>query len=598
MSIYRNTLANEIEKKLEKNVKIAGWWANYRNHGGVIFGEIRDESGICQIVFEDNSKLMELVEKTPIESVVQVTGKVINRMEENFNLNLASGKYEIVVKTFKVLSKSKPLPFHISESRSVHEEIRLKYRFLDLRNETNQKILKLRSDVMYHVRTEMRKMDFTEVHTPILTASSPEGAREYVVFGSKTKGKCYVLPQAPQIFKQMLMVASVPRYFQIAPCFRDEDPRKDRAVGEFYQIDFEMSFATEEDVFKVARKLILSIFKKFSRKTIYDFVTMSYEEAINKYGSDKPDLRNPLIVENCETLFKKSDFQLFAKAIAEGKTVRGIRVDRNKVAKETTRGDFDRINEIAQKTEGFHLGYVYVENDEYRGPIGKFFTEEMKKQINLKNQEVMFFICDYEKKLLKNAGKALNLICQYFDLREKGTARFVFVKDFPMYEETESGAIDFSHNPFSLPHGGMASLMKQDPLTIKAHQYDIVCNGIELCSGAVRNENPECLIKAFEIAGYTKKEVMEKFPALVNALSYGAPPHAGAAPGFDRIIMLLMDDELENISVRDVCAFPLNGSGVDMLTGAPTYLPDKKMRELNLKILKEETKKGIEKKNA
>lgn len=594
MTSYRNLLGNDIGKKLNKNVCLAGWWSNYRNHGGVIFGEIRDESGICQLVFE-TSKLIELAEKTPIESVVQITGKIIERSEENINTNINSGKYEVVVKTFKVLSTSKPLPFHIEESRLVSEDLRLKYRFLDLRNRDNMKILTLRSDLMHFVRTKMRKMGFTEVHTPILTASSPEGAREYVVFGSKNKGKCYVLPQAPQIFKQMLMVASLPRYFQIAPCFRDEDQRIDRAVGEFYQIDFEMSFATEDDVFKVTKELLLSIFKKFtdSTKKIYDFVTMSYDEAINKYGSDKPDLRNPLIIENCEDIFKDSPFKLFSEGIAAGKSIRGIRVNRKLVVKDTTRGDFDRINELAQKLQpsGFHLGYIYNEDGEYRGPIGKFFTDDMKNQLNLKDKEVIFFLCDYEKNLLKNSGRALNLICNYFDLREKNAFRFVFVKDFPMFKLGDNGQIEFSHNPFSLPHGGMKSLLEKDPLTIKAHQYDIVCNGVELSSGAVRNANPECLIKAFEIANYTKKEVMEKFPALINALSYGAPPHAGAAPGFDRILMLLVDSDTGSVSVRDVCAFPLSGSGADLLTGAPTYLPEKKMKELNLKLLKEITKR-------
>ena len=436
---------------------------------------------------------------------------------------------------------------------------------------------------MFFVRQEMRKMDFWEIHTPLLNASSPEGAREYVVFSTHSKGKSYTLPQSPQIFKQLLMCSSVPRYFQIAPCFRDEDPRADRAVGDFYQIDFEMSFANQKDVLKVLNNLIIKIFKKFtSGKKVYKFVTMTYDEAINKYCSDKPDLRNPLFVEDVTKLFKASEFKLFANSIEGGKLVYGIRIDRGLVKKETTRGDFDRINEIAQKNQGFHLGYVYGENNEYRGPIGKFFTEEMKKQINLKNNECMFFLCDYKESLIKNSAKALNLICDYFDVREKDAFRMLFITDFPMFEKNDAGKIEFSHNPFSMPYGGMKALKTKNPLEIKAQQYDIVCNGIELSSGAIRNHDPECLLEAFKIAGYTEEEVYTKFKSLMNGLSYGAPPHCGAAPGFDRIIMLLT----ESNNVRDVTAFPLSGSGVDLLTGSPTYLQDNKMKELNLKFIK------------
>lgn len=580
---FRNILSNNIGKKIHKKVTLAGWWCNFRNHGGVVFGELRDESGICQLVIEE-PKLLDLLTKIPLESVLQVKGVVTLRAEENINTNLLSGAFEVIVNKINVLSLSKILPFHINESHLVNEELRLKYRFLDLRNDRQKNILKMRSDLMFYVRQKMRAMDFWEVQTPILTASSPEGAREYVVFSNKSNGKCYVTPQSPQVFKQILMVSSIPRYFQIAPCFRDEDPRKDRAVGEFYQIDFEMSFVNQDDVFKVMNSLITSIFKKFTvNKKIYEFITITHDEAMEKYASDKPDLRNPLFIENCSHIFKNSEFKLFTTSLQAGKEVKGIRVDRNLIAKDTTRGDFDRINEIAQKNEKFHLGYVYCENNEYRGPIGKFFTEEMKKTLNLKNNECMFFLCDYGTPLIKNCGKALNLICDYFDIREKNTFRFLFVKDFFMFEKNESGKIEFSHNPFSMPHGGMKALLTQDPLTIKAQQYDIVCNGIELSSGAIRNHDPLCLLEAFKIAGYTEEEVYSKFPSLMSGLSYGAPPHGGAAPGFDRILMLLTD----STNVRDVMAFPLSGSGADLLTGAPTYLPLAKMKELNLKLLKE-----------
>jgi aspartyl-tRNA synthetase len=580
---FRNILCNEIEKKLEKEIILAGWWINFRDHGGIIFGELRDESGVCQLVFE-NKDLVEEISKLSIESVIQVYGKVIKRDMENINEKLASGKYEVIVSKFTILSTSEILPFHINESHLVNEELRLKYRFLDLRNDKQKNILKLRSDLMFFVRQEMRAMDFWEIHTPLLNASSPEGAREYIVFSIHSKGKSYTLPQSPQIFKQLLMCSSIPRYFQIAPCFRDEDPRADRAVGDFYQIDFEMSFADQNDVLNVLNNLIIKIFEKFTtNKKVYKFVTMTYDEAINKYSSDKPDLRNPLFVEDTTNLFKGSEFKLFANSIEGGKLVRGIRIDRGLVEKETTRGDFDRINEIAQKNHGFHLGYVYGENNEYRGPIGKFFTDEMKNQIKLENNECMFFLCDYEVSLIKNAGKALNLICDYFDVREKDAFRMLFITDFPMFEKSESGKIEFSHNPFSMPYGGMDALKNQDPLTIKAQQYDIVCNGVELSSGAVRNHDPKCLLEAFKIAGYTEEEVYTKFKSLMNGLSYGAPPHCGAAPGFDRILMLLTD----STNVRDVTAFPLSGSGVDLLTGAPTYLPENKMKELNLKFIKD-----------
>lgn len=586
MTLFRNTLANNIGKKINKKIILAGWWANFRDHGGIIFGELRDESGLCQLVIEDQ-KLIDIVTKLPIESVIQVTGLVIHRSEENINSQFNSGAFEVVIDKVKILSTSKVLPFHINESHLVHEELRLKYRFLDLRNDKQKNIIKLRSDLMFFVRQKMRAMGFWEVHTPLLNASSPEGAREYVVFSINSKGKSYVLPQSPQIFKQLLMVSSIPRYFQIAPCFRDEDSRSDRAVGDFYQIDFEMSFTDQKAVVKVLNNLLVSIFTKFTTgKKIYKFVNMTHDQAMNKYASDKPDLRNPLYVEDCTSLFKGAEFKLFADSIAGGKLVKGIRIDRGLVAKATTRGDFDRINELAQRDDKFHLGYIYMENDEYKGPIGKFFTDPMKQQIKLQNNECMFFLCDFNPILTKNCAKALNLICNYFDIREKDAFRFVFVTDFPMFEKNDSGKIEFSHNPFSMPYGGINALLNQDPLTIKAQQYDIVCNGIELSSGAIRNHDPQCLLEAFKIAGYTEEEVYTKFQSLMNGLVYGAPPHGGAAPGFDRILMLLTD----STNVRDVTAFPLSGSGVDLLTGSPTYLPESKLKELNLKLMKDKIK--------
>jgi aspartyl-tRNA synthetase len=580
---FRNIFSNKIGNKINKKITLAGWWCNYRDHGGIIFGELRDDSGIAQLVIEDVNLIKQSI-KIPLESVIQVTGIVLLRSEENINLSLESGRFEVLINKIIILSQSKELPFHINDSHHINEELRLKYRFLDLRNPLQKKIIKTRSDLLFFVRQKMRSMGFIEIQTPILTASSPEGAREYVVFSCRSNGKCYVTPQSPQIFKQILMVSGMNKYFQIAPCFRDEDARKDRAVGEFYQIDFEMSFVNQSDILKVLNNLIISIFKKFtSGKKIHKFITMTYDMAMKKYGCDKPDLRNPLILEDCTNLFKNSSFNLFANAINLGKYIQGVRVNRSHIARETTRGDFDRINELSQREYQFHLGYVYTEIDEYKGPIGKFFTPEMKNLLDLKKDECIFFLCDEKEILQKNAIKALNLICDYFDLREKNSFRFVFVKDFPMYEKNDMGKIEFSHNPFSMPQGGLKSLLSKDPLTIKAEQYDIICNGIELSSGAIRNHDPQCLLEAFKIANYTEEEVYQKFTSLMSALSYGAPPHGGAAPGFDRILMLITDA----MNVRDVIAFPLSGSGADMLTGAPTYLSETKMKELNLKILKE-----------
>lgn len=576
-NMYRDVYSTNIGAELDREITISGWWCNFRHHGSVLFGDLRDTKGICQLVFEDKD-LIEKVSHINIESVIRVKGRVIKRSDDNINIHLPSGHFEIRVHNFDVISLSDILPFHIEESHKIEQELALKYRFLYLRQENHQKMLKMRSDLMFYVRELMRSMDFTEIQTPILTSSSPEGAREYAVFGSKTKGKAYVLPQAPQIFKQLLMVSGLHRYFQIAPCFRDEDSRRDRAVGEFYQIDFEISFATQEEIFQVLEHLIVNIFKKFAaQKKVFDFITITYKEALDKYGSDKPDFRNPLYLEDFTEMFKLSSFQLFVNRIQNGDIVRAIRVHREYVKKITTRGDFDRINTLAQE-EGFHLGYLYKEDNECKGPISKFISQEMRE--NIKDNECVFFLCDNMNNIKKNAFKALNLICDYFDLREKDTFRLLFVKDFPMFEES-NGVIEFSHNPFSMPQGGMNALKNEDPLEIKAFQYDVVCNGIELCSGGIRNHEVETLIKAFEIAGYNREEVLNKFPSIVNAFKYGVPPHGGAAPGFDRILMLLLEAE----SVRDVTAFPLNTNGIDMLMGAPSYLSEKRLKELHLKII-------------
>ncbi|OED45454.1 aspartate--tRNA ligase [Rickettsiales bacterium (ex Bugula neritina AB1)] len=576
-NIYHDVYSINIRKKLGEEITISGWWCNFRHHGGVLFGDLRDTKGICQLVFEDKH-LIETASHLNIETVIRIKGKVLERSYDNINSNIPSGSFEIYVNHLEVLSKSQILPFHIEESRKIEQELALKYRFLYLRHDKNQKMLKMRSDLMFYVRELMRGMDFIEVQTPILTSSSPEGAREYVVFGTKTKGKGYVLPQAPQIFKQLLMVSGLHRYFQIAPCFRDEDSRKDRAVGEFYQIDFEMSFTTEKEVFEVLNNLLINIFKKFApHKKVFDFVTINYKEALEKYASDKPDFRNPLYLEDVTNIFRNSSFKLFINRIEKGDIVKAIRVNREDINKVTTRGDFDRINTLAQE-EGFHLGYIYKEEEECKGPISKFISDEMRENIN--NNECLFFLCDNKNNIKKNALQALNLICDYFNLREKNTFRFVFVKNFPMFEKN-NGIIEFSHNPFSLPEGGIEALENMDPLEINALQYDVVCNGIELCSGSIRNHEINTLIKAFEIAGYSKDEVLNKFSSILNAFQYGVPPHGGAAPGFDRILMLLLGEE----SIRDVTAFPLNTNGVDMMMNTPCEISQKRLKELHIKII-------------
>ncbi len=559
-----------------KSIELAGWVSSVRDHGGVKFIDLRDDSGILQVVAREDQ--LTHVSK---ESSIHVVGVLKKRDPDLVNPKIMTGEFEVHANFIEVLGKCDLLPFEIDDSRNVKEELRLKYRFLDLRNPVNSKIIKLRSEILHFLRNKMYDMGFKEIQTPILTSSSPEGARDYLVPSRKYKGKFYALPQAPQIFKQILMVSGFDKYFQIAPCFRDEDSRADRAPGEFYQLDFEMSFAHQEDVFKVGEEILYSLFSKFSdnkKVTNIPFPRISYKDAMEKYGSDKPDLRNPLLIVDLSSIFLGSGFSAF-----DGKTVKGITVPN---CFSQPRKFFDKMNEFAQSIGMQGLGYIkFDENMTPSGPINKFIPDENRSKFleitNAVSNSVVFFISDSSKlSAQKFAGEIRNELGFRLNLLDKNSFEFCYITDFNMYEKDDDGKIIFTHNPFSMPQGGLDALLNSDPLDILAYQYDIVCNGIELSSGAVRNHDPEILVKAFEIAGYSKKDVISKFPSLYNALRFGAPPHAGMAPGLDRMIMLLSDSS----NIREVVAFPLNSNAQDMLLGAPNEVSEEQLREIHIKI--------------
>jgi aspartyl-tRNA synthetase len=573
--VYRNCKCEDVcEKLVGKNLEFAGWVSSIRDHGGVKFIDLRDDSGILQIVARE-----EQLKDISKESSVHVEGILRKREENLVNKKIKTGEYEVEAKKIEVLGKCALLPFEVNDSRNVKEDLRLKYRFLDLRNEKNHKIIKLRSEILHFLRNKMHNLGFIEVQTPILSASSPEGARDYLVPSRKYKGKFYALPQAPQIFKQLLMVSGIDKYFQIAPCFRDEDSRADRAPGEFYQLDFEMAFAHQEDVFKAGEEILYSLFSEFSDKKITSvpFPRISYKESMEKYGTDKPDLRNKLIIVDLSSIFLGSGFSAF-----DGKTVKSITVPD---AANCPRKFFDKMNRFAQEIGMQGLGYVKFDSNMVpSGPINKFIPDNLRREFlkltDAKPNSSVFFISDEKSKVQKFAGEIRTKLAKELDLIDKNSFEFCYVTDFNMYEKDDDGKIIFTHNPFSMPQGGMESLENLDPLEILAHQYDIVCNGIELSSGAVRNHDPETLVKAFEIAGYSRNEVVEKFPSLYNALCYGAPPHAGMAPGLDRMIMLLSDSD----NIREVVAFPMNGNAQDLLLGAPNFVSEEQLREIHIKI--------------
>ena len=574
--MLRTHNCNELrQEQIGATVTLAGWVDTIRDHGGLKFLDLRDEKGITQIVFHDDS----LLHGVNRETVISATGIVRKRDEENINPKLDTGSVELRAETIVILGQCKnSLPFEISESVLTREEVRLKYRFLDLRNPAIHKNIVLRSKVISFLRSRMDQLGFLEIQTPILTASSPEGARDYLVPSRKHKGKFYALPQAPQQFKQMLMVSGFDKYFQIAPCFRDEDARGDRSPGEFYQLDFEMAFSEQDDVLKVAETVLYDVFTKFSDKRVSPapFKRITYKDAVMKYGSDKPDLRNPLIISDLTDFFSNVEFAAF-----KNKPVRGILAD----CSQYTRSFFESAEKYALSIGMKGLGYITMADGKFKGPIDKFLSPEQKQQIidicQIKEGQTLFFVCSGAETVNLFAGQIRTWLGETLGLIEKDAFEFCFIVDFPMYEYNhELRKIDFTHNPFSMPQGGLEALETKDPLDILAYQYDVVCNGVELSSGAVRNHSPEIMKKAFAIAGYTESDLEKKFGALYTAFQYGAPPHAGMAPGVDRMIMLLADED----TIRDVIAFPLNGNAQDLLMGAPCEVSEVQLREANVKI--------------
>ena len=577
--MYRTKTCGELNlSNVNEEVELSGWIQKIRNLGGMVFIDLRDEFGITQIVVNDE-KLEEQIKSYNTESCIHIEGQVVERSSKN--PKIPTGEIEVVAKKIEMLGKCKNvLPFEINSNQDIREDLRLEYRFLDLRNEKLHKNILLRSKIMKTLRDKMDELGFTEIQTPILANSSPEGARDYLVPSRLNPGEFYALPQAPQQFKQLLMLAGFNKYYQIAPCFRDEDPRADRAPGEFYQLDFEMSFASQEDVFKVIEEVVPYTFKKFTDWKIDEgpFIRIPYKEAMEKYGIDKPDLRNPLIIQDVTKVFEKSDFKAFV-----GKTIKAIIVPEG--AKQG-RKFFDKMTDFAKTEEvgAKGLAWTKLEENTLTGGIAKFITEEMKesleKEFGLKNGDAIFFIGDELSKAQKIAGLVRIEIGNRLDLLEKDTYRFCFIVDFPMYELSDEGTIDFSHNPFSMPQGGLEALETKDPLDILAYQYDLVCNGYEMASGAVRNHNPEIMVKAFEIAGYSEEDVKNRFGALYKAFKYGAPPHAGAAPGLDRMVMLIANSQ----NIREVIAFPKNKRARDMLMQAPSVVTDEQLKDVHIKL--------------
>ena len=577
-NIYRDkTIDKMSEADVGSNVRLAGWVENIRDHGGVSFVDLRDMYGEMQVVLRDTA----LLEGITREQAISVEGLVEHRDEETYNPKIPTGTIEIEAHSIDILGKVySQLPFEVMTSKEVREDVRLKYRYLDLRNQKVKENILFRSKVISYIRSRMEEMGFVEIQTPILCASSPEGARDYIVPSRRFKGKFYALPQAPQQYKQLLMVSGFDKYFQIAPCFRDEDARADRSPGEFYQLDFEMSFATQEDVFKVGEEILADVFKKFAPEgyTVTDapFPIISYKEAMLKYGTDKPDLRNPLEIIDLSEFFQRCTFKPF-----HGKTVRAINVHAK-----LSKGQHEKMLKFAQGIGMGGLGYLEVlEDGSYKGPIDKFIPDDMKEElrstVGLQVGDTIFFIADKEVNAALYAGQIRTELGNRLDLLEKNSYRFCYINDFPMYElDEETKQPAFTHNPFSMPQGGLEALETKDPLEVLAYQYDIVCNGVELSSGAVRNHDMQIMEKAFEIAGYSKEVLEEKFGALYTAFQFGAPPHAGMAPGVDRMIMLLKNEE----NIREVIAFPMNGNGQDLMCGAPGDVTEMQLRETHIKV--------------
>ena len=582
MHKYRTHNCSQVRfSDLGKKVKLSGWVHRKRDHGQLIFVDLRDNYGITQVVTDSSSNHFSIVESLTLETVISITGEVIERSKETVNKNLPTGDVEINIEQLEVLSKASPLPLQVNSNEDYGEETRLKYRYLDLRRARPHENILLRSNVIQMIRKKMLERDFVEFQTPILTASSPEGARDFLVPSRMNKGKFYALPQAPQQFKQLIMVSGFDKYFQIAPCFRDEDSRADRSPGEFYQLDLEMSFVEQQDVFNAVQPVIYEVFKSFTKKEVIEnFEQISYQDAILKYGTDKPDLRFDLEIQDVTEVFKGSGFKIFANNIENGSIVRGI-----PGANCGSRAVADKMNSWAQG-EGFPgMGYIIFNDGDCKGPVanalGSNKSLELKNKFNLKDGDALFFSCAKVNEASDLAGKARLKIAEEQNLINKNQFKFCWIVDYPMYElNDKTNQIEFSHNPFSMPQGGMEALNKKDPLEILAFQYDLVCNGIELSSGAIRNHVPEIMYKAFEIAGYNKSVVEREFPGMINAFSYGAPPHGGIAPGIDRIVMLLADEP----NIREVILFPMTGKAEDLMMGAPSEVSEKQLNELGLTL--------------
>ena len=593
MNKYRTHTCNELSKKeVGSDVRISGWVNKKRDHGNLLFIDLRDNYGITQCIISQENKYFSEIEKIQLETVIKIEGKVLERSNDTINKDIETGEIEVSINDFEVLGSCKELPMPVFSDQEYAEEIRLKYRFLDLRRKKIHENILLRSKVISFIREQMNEFGFLEFQTPILTSSSPEGARDFLVPSRLNPGKFYALPQAPQQFKQLIMVSGFDRYFQIAPCFRDEDARADRSPGEFYQLDLEMSFVEQEDVFNVVEKLLINTFKQFSNKKMqFDkFPRISYEDSMLKYGSDKPDLRNPLIINDITEIFSREDvsFEIFKKLVKSGSLVRCI-VTKN--TKDKPRSFFDGIDRWAKDQGWAGLAYFTIEQSDKeitgKGPVGKFFKEDaLKELMKLTNAEVgdsIFFACNKKNEIEKITSQARNKIAEELKLVDEGTFAFCWIVDYPMFELDETdGKIGFSHNPFSMPQGNLENLDFEKPLEMKAYQYDIVCNGIELSSGAIRNHKPDLMYKLFSIAGYTKEQVDDKFSGMINALSYGAPPHGGIAPGIDRIVMLLANEK----NIREVTMFPMNQNAQDLMMNAPSEINENQLKELNLTIKK------------
>ena len=592
MHKYRSHNCSELRAKNNgETVKLSGWIHRKRDHGGLLFIDLRDHYGITQCVINIDSPLFSKVEHLRLETVISITGEVVLRSDDTINSKLPTGEIEIKIAEIEILSEPDTLPLQVNSEEPYGEEVRLRHRYLDLRREPMQRNIALRNSVIRSLREKMWAQGFQEFQTPILTASSPEGARDFLVPSRLHPGKFYALPQAPQQFKQLLMMSGFDKYFQIAPCFRDEDSRADRSPGEFYQLDIEMSFVTQEDVFNAIEPVMHDVFEEFSDFTgekwevsPYPFTRITYDDAMLKYGTDKPDLRNPLVIVDVSEVFTRDDveFKAFKGIVEKGGVVRAIRAP--KVA-DRPRSFFDKLNSWAQEQGAFGLGYILFADGEGKGPIAKFVPDAAQQQLreiaNIEDGDAVFFVCDEVKKVTDMAGLARTAIAESMSIVEDKCFKFCWIVDYPMFEFDEKlGKIEFSHNPFSMPQGGLEALENQDPLTIKAYQYDIVCNGIELSSGAIRNHRPDIMEKAFAIAGYDKSILEERFGGMLSAMRYGAPPHGGIAPGVDRIVMMLANEP----NIREVIAFPMNQQAEDLLMGAPATVDEKHLKDVHIKL--------------